>query len=114
MSPFKVIRYFVFNAVWAGIVYYGTFGGIAGFANIAIFGAWFLFVVSALLVTDVGVQVLAKNNDSVYAILLSLATVLIVLLVISTGWLNTVMALGIGGGVTALSFWAIQLIVSDE
>jgi len=50
------------NSIWAAIVYYGTFGGINGFANLAMFGAWFLFFVSMLMVTTPGIKALAESD----------------------------------------------------
>ena len=58
----KTIKWFLLNGLFAAMVWFGLVNGVVGARNIAIFAAWFCFVVSLLMLGSEAQKNVAKSN----------------------------------------------------
>jgi len=57
----RLSTYCLFHCVFLACLYYGSFKGVEGAENVALFIAWFTIITSWFLLTEDGIDVVRKN-----------------------------------------------------
>ncbi len=60
----KLFRYLGFNIGFAVCIYYGLYEGVEGAKNIAIFYAWFVFILSLFMFSDTVVEKIKETRPN--------------------------------------------------
>lgn len=61
----KLIRYIVFNLIFAACIYFGLFEGVEGAKNVVLFVAWLSGIVSLVCLSDTVVEAMKDQQPSV-------------------------------------------------